>query len=188
MNLYFKNVADMVSLIKVKDKKYKLARVVAGYAWKWASSKNKEAYDIFIDEYRFRWNSAPTDWINSKNAIDEVGCIHTTQGYDLNYAGVIIGPEMVFRDGMIKIIPENYHDAKGKATIRDVSILKIYILNIYKTLMTRGIRGTYLYICDDELRNYFKKFVPIFPRVDSNYNNINTSQLRIAEDRAQYNK
>ncbi|SOE04418.1 Uncharacterized conserved protein [Rathayibacter rathayi NCPPB 2980 = VKM Ac-1601] len=60
---------------------------MAGYAWKWISKKDKDAFDIRIDGVALRWNSTQRDWINSPGAIDEVGSIHTVQGYDLTYAG-----------------------------------------------------------------------------------------------------
>ncbi|MBK8429428.1 MAG: DUF2075 domain-containing protein [Lewinellaceae bacterium] len=53
--------------------------------------QNPNAFDIQIDNIEMKWNSKTTDWVNSDNAINEVGCIHTTQGYDLNYAGIILG-------------------------------------------------------------------------------------------------
>jgi DUF2075 family protein len=88
----------MVELIKLKDKEVGLSRLVAGYAWEWESQNNpdKEVFDIDIDGVKLRWNSTNTDWINSENAITEVGCIHTTQGYDLNYVGVIFGTEITY--------------------------------------------------------------------------------------------
>jgi len=102
------------------------------------------------------------DWINSDGAINEVGCIHTTQGYDLNYSGVIFGNEISFNPETNEIIvkEENYFDKNGKQSIKDPKELKAFILNIYKTIMLRGIKGTYLYVCDPLLKAYFESFVP----------------------------
>ena len=63
--------------------------------------------------------------------------------------------------GTIKIDPSNYYDAKGKQGIKEPEKLKEYILNIYKTMMLRGIKGTYIYVCDPALRAYFKNFVKV---------------------------
>ena len=145
-----------------KDQEYGLCRMIAGYAWEWKSQKNPDQYDIVIGESKLKWNSEPKDWINSQNAIKEVGCIHTTQGYDINYAGVILGNEIVYRDNKIQIVKEKYYDKNGKKTVTDENELKKYIINIYKTILTRGIRGTYIYICDEELRNYFKRYIKTF--------------------------
>ncbi len=160
----FTNINEMVSEIKNKNDVYGLSRVIAGYSWPW-NTKNKsldeildkDLFDIEIQGYHYVWNSTLNDWVNSTNSINEVGCIHTIQGYDLNYAGVIIGNEIVYNKNkkQIEIIPENYFDKKGKAGIENIADLKEYIINIYKVLLTRGIRGTYIYICDDNLREHF---------------------------------
>jgi len=67
---------------------------VAGFAWPWASKNDPDAHDIEIDGLQLTWNRTATDWINSETSRDEVGSIHTVQGYDLNYAGVIIGSDL----------------------------------------------------------------------------------------------
>jgi SOS-response transcriptional repressor LexA len=114
-----------------------------------------------IGDVELKWNSKNIDWVNSANAMNEVGCIHTTQGYDLNYVGVIIGPELDY-DPVLKtliVYPERYKDKAGKNTIKDVQILKDYILNIYKTIILRGIRGSYIYACNPHLREYLSQFM-----------------------------
>ncbi len=160
----FDRIEEMVNSIKNKNHENGLSRLVAGYAWEW-KSKNKDVFDIEIENSKFKWNKTDTDWINSVEkgfAGNEVGCIHTTQGYDLNYTGVIFGHEIYFdKDkGEIKIDPKKYYDKNGKNTIKDPDELKRYIINIYKTLMLRGINGTYVYVCDEGLREYFRKYIP----------------------------
>lgn len=59
--------------------------MTAGFAWKWETKKHKDAFDIVIEGVPKRWNSSQKDWVNPPNAVNEVGCIHTAQGYDLNY-------------------------------------------------------------------------------------------------------
>lgn len=154
----FESLQPLLDKLAAKEEEHGLSRLVAGFAWEW-KSKNTAAIDIEIEGIQLRWNSNNIDWINSENALNEVGCIHTTQGYDLNYTGIIFGKEISYdpHQDEIVIIPEHYHDTKGKSGIKDPSILKAYIINIYKTLMYRGIKGTYVYVCDDNLRAYFKK-------------------------------
>jgi len=157
----FNDVNQMISKIKQKDEEHKLARVVAGYAWPWHTkpkSKSKQKYDIEIDGVKLIWNSTPQDWVNSPNAINEVGCIHTVQGYDLNYVGVIIGPELSFNEttGKFEVDREKYFDINGRNGVSDPEELEKYILNIYKTLLTRGIKGTYIYAVDPSIRKYLK--------------------------------
>lgn len=158
----FEDIREMEQQVKIKELDHKLCRMVAGYAWAWKSKKDKNAYDIEIQGHWYRWNSTNQDWVNSNKALDEIGCIHTIQGYDLNYVGVIVGPEIGYQNGEIEIYEEKYYDKYGKQTINSIEILRAYILNIYKTLLTRGIKGTYVYICDDALRSYFKQFIPVY--------------------------
>ena len=154
----YEDIHGMVNDIKKKDSEIKLCRMVAGYAWEWKSKKNSNIHDIEIDGLKLFWNSTNQDWVNSKNAINEVGCIHTVQGYDLNYVGVIIGPELSYDEENNKLVinSENYMDTNGWRGITDPKELERYIINIYKTLLTRGIKGTYLYIVDKKLAKYFK--------------------------------
>lgn len=159
----YESLPDMISAIKKCEMQYGLSRLVAGFAWPWASKKDKSAYDIYIGDIKLRWNTTNKDWINKKGAEDEVGCIHTTQGYDLNYTGIIFGPEISYdpiKKEMV-IIKENYFDKNGKQSIKDPEELKSYIINIYKTMLLRGIRGTYLYACDPNLRQYLSQHVSL---------------------------
>lgn len=157
----FDDLNDMVSTIKNRDQTFGLSRMVAGFAWDWVSKNNKDLYDINIGETKLRWNSVDKDWVNSLNAINEVGCIHTTQGYDLNYTGIIIGPELDydFDTRSFIVYKDRYKDKNGKNSIKDNEVLKEYVINIYKTIMLRGILGTYLYVCNPNLRKYLSQFI-----------------------------
>ena len=176
--LLFEDVEDMVSAIKDKNNKMGLCRNMAGYAWPWKTHKmtlskiQKEGlYDIKIENkyevnnaHKYIWNTTQKDWINSENSINEIGCIHTTQGYDLNYAGVIIGWEIDYDpiNNIITVSKDMYQDSKGKEKV-DGKILHNYIKNIYTTLLERGMYGTYIYVCNESLRDYFKRFFTFVP-------------------------
>ncbi len=164
----FRHLPDLHAAIHEKEREHGLARMVAGYAWPWLSKTEKEAIDITLDGMELRWNGTNIDWVNSPNSVNEVGCIHTTQGYDLNYTGIIFGPEIGYDPILDEIVVyrEHYHDKNGKNTIKDPKRLKNYILNIYRTLMLRGIRGTYVYVCNDALRDYFARYIPLADEVD----------------------
>jgi len=155
----FENLDEMVKAIKEKEKEFGLARLISGYAWEWQSKDNPDKYDIEVGNVKLRWNSTNQNWVNSKNAINEVGCIHTVQGYDLNFAGVIIGPELSYNPytKQFEIHAEHYKDRNGRQGVEDLEELKRYIINIYKTLLTRAIKGTYVYIFDENLRNLFEQ-------------------------------
>jgi len=162
--LLFDDMSSLLGEIKRKNQKYGLARLVAGYAWPWRSKNDASLYDIEIDGVRLRWNSTNTDWINTPGSEDEVGCIHTTQGYDLNYTGVIFGKEIRYDKELDQIVIDegSYFDRNGKQSVRSLDQLKQYILNIYRTIMLRGIRGTYVYACDDGLRDYLRQHIPVY--------------------------
>jgi len=160
----FEDVSEMVTEIREREAHYGLSRLIAGFAWEWISNKDKSLYDIQIGSTHLKWNSVAVDWVNSPNSVNEVGCIHTTQGYDLNYAGIIIGPELDydFTTNEFVVYKERYKDKNGKNSINDLKTLKSYIINIYKTILMRGIRGTYIYVCNENLRRYFQQFIPTF--------------------------
>jgi DUF2075 family protein/SOS-response transcriptional repressor LexA len=157
----FSSFRDFHKEIIVKEKELGLSRLIAGYSWPWISKTDKSLYDIEIEGTRLQWNNVHIDWINSADPKVEVGCIHTTQGYDLNYAGIIFGKEITYNRQLnrIEIIRENYHDRNGSVGIDDDERLKEYIVNIYKTIMYRGIKGTLVYACNQELRDYLASFI-----------------------------
>lgn len=161
---FFDSPGAMRAEIEAREAESGLARMIAGYGYDWVSEKDPEAYDIVIgDDFRMRWNDkkhVAKDWINSPNAINEVGSIHTTQGYDLNYAGVIIGPELRWDAAARRVVVDrdSYYDVKGKQSSQKYGFtttdddLRRLIVNIYTVLMTRGMLGTYMYVHDDGLR------------------------------------
>lgn len=160
----FDDLSQMIDRIKRKDECHGLSRIIAGYAWEWVSNKKPDAYDIIIGENQLKWNSVSVDWINSTDSINEVGCIHTTQGYDLNYTGIIIGPELDydFVSGKFIVDKQKYKDKNGKNSILNEEELLDFIINIYKTILQRGIQGTYVYVCNENLRRLFKQFIQPF--------------------------
>lgn len=164
----FDDVSEMHQEIRLRESEVQLARLVAGFAWPWKTKSDPNAFDIEISGYRLRWNQAQTDWINSATSVNEVGSIHTVQGYDLNYAGVIIGPDLRFdlETQSVVIDRASYFDKKGKENnpklglvYTDSDLLR-YIVNIYAVLMTRGMHGTYVYVHDKALREYLRQFFP----------------------------
>lgn len=164
---FFDDLGDLYSELKKREAEVGLARLVAGYAWPWASKNAENAVDIEIDGLGFKWNTTTKDWVNSLNAFSEVGSIHTVQGYDLNYAGVIIGPDLKFdpESQSVYVDRENYFDSKGKENnprlgreYSDEDLLT-FIVNIYSVLMTRGILGTYVYVCDPNLRKLLSNYL-----------------------------
>ncbi|CAQ02854.1 DNA/RNA helicase domain-containing protein [Clavibacter sepedonicus] len=164
----FDDVGDMHAAIRDRDREHGLARMVAGFAWEWVSRKDPHAFDIEIGAYRARWNSTQRDWIASANALEEVGSIHTVQGYDLNYAGVIIGPDLRYdpEAGRLFMDRDSYFDKKGQENNPTLGItfsdddLRLLISNVYAVLMTRGIRGTFVHVIDPALCEHMQRLLP----------------------------
>ena len=155
LNLY-EDFDEFVETHYKNEQEFGLSRMIAGYSWKWNSKRDESNYDILLGSHKLRWNSPSSkNWVYSDNAANEVGCIHTVQGYDLNFTNLIIGNDITynFSSETVEINKENYEDPNGKT--KDLTELKRYIINIYKTLMTRGIKGTNIFIVDDNFRNYF---------------------------------
>lgn len=146
------------------------ARLVAGYCWDWASKKDKSAFDIVISEYDFKaqWNLTEDGslWMIAEHSVEQIGCIHTCQGLELDYIGVIIGDDFVIRDGIaitdagkrstndrsIRGFKTMFKKDPNKACQLSTEIIK----NTYRTLMTRGQKGCYIFCTDPETREYFK--------------------------------
>lgn len=151
----FTNFKEMHEALTRREEEYGLSRMVAGYAWPWISKGDKSdsaPYDFELDGVTMRWNRTVESWVHSPTAFQEVGSIHTIQGYDLNYAGVIIGADVELDEsGKYRVNKNNYHDKRGKANNKVANEkttperLRRYVANIYKVLLTRGIRGTYIY-------------------------------------------
>ena len=151
--------------VRARNTEEGLARVVAGYAWPWRSKKDKSRADIVFGDIEPQWNSRVVDWVDSPKSIDEIGSIHTIQGYDLNYAGVIIGRDLQYDEvaGELRFDRSNYLDKKGLQNnpgqrLTEQELLD-FVLNIYAVLLTRGIRGTYLYVVDDALRAHLRRYL-----------------------------
>lgn len=161
------------------------ARLVAGYCWDWISKTDTKLNDIIIPtherEFSMKWNLAADSnlWIVKPDSVVEVGCIHTCQGLETDYIGVIIGPDFVVRDGVA--LTDATKRARTDASIkgfkalfkRDSSAAKkkaeTIIKNTYRTLMTRGIKGCYIFCTDQETNEWFKGLVgrPIQEYIDS---------------------
>lgn len=159
----FRHINDFIKQMEEKESEHKLCRTISGYSWEWQSKSEPSKPDLVIDRIEFFWNRVDEDWINSTTSITEMGCIHTTQGYDLNYAGIIFGSDIRYNKeaGRIETIASNYYDRNGKAGLSPED-LHDYIIKIYKTIMYRGIKGTFIYCYDEDLRDYFSQYIPIY--------------------------
>jgi DUF2075 family protein len=146
------------------------ARLVAGYCWKWNSKTDASAYDIEYpaEGFQMQWNLASDSslWIMKDDSINQVGCIHTCQGLEIDYVGVIIGPDLLIRDGKVVTDPSKrassdksvfgWKKRMKEAPEQATAELDLIIKNTYRTLMTRGMKGCYIFSEDEETRNWFR--------------------------------
>lgn len=152
------------------------ARTVAGYCWDWITKKRDPGgYDIVFQEHGFRkrWNLEKDGslWIHVPGSVNEIGCIHTCQGLEVDYIGVIIGPDLIVRNGEVIIQPDKRsrmdQSIKGykKALKADPDSAQaraeLIIKNTYRTLMSRGQKGCYLYCTDTETAEYFRRTIGV---------------------------
>ncbi len=163
----FDNIRDFTEAMEKREAEFGLARMVSGFAWEWKSKNDKNLYDFEIDGVKFRWNTTQNNWIGSKNAPKEVGCIYTVQGDDLNYVGIIIGNDLIYRDGKLIFNRDACADtgamkrsqrqvANGEQITEDDMLEQV--LRTYRILMNRAVKGVYIYACDEGLMNYLKNY------------------------------
>ena len=156
----FDSIEEMHNEIKKKNEEMGLSRMVSGYYVKWISKTNEKLFDFENEGYKIKWNTKYENWLNSPEAINEIGCIHTIQGHDLNYVGVIIGDDLKYNpyEKKLYVDKKNFYDDKAKpikGSQNEKEYLLRYVKNSYYVLLTRGIKGLYLYIKDSELKKYF---------------------------------
>lgn len=169
---------EMFEAIRTKDEELReklsvdngKCRVVAGYTYEWKSNPEKRdgIFDVIIPKKGFKkkWNLRygsglnAYSWVDDPLSIEEIGCIHTCQGVDLNYCGVIIGKDMYYKDGKICFKKDEHPDTdqSGVRIVSDERATQL-IKNIYYVLLTRGILGTYVYCEDEALNDYLKSLI-----------------------------
>ena len=174
----FDSPTEMFNEIKRKNESNNKSRVVAGYCWDWKSKQDRMAYDIEIPQFFFRkqWNfNSNEPWLIGEKSIDQIGCIHTCQGLELDYVGVIVGPDLSYRNNRVvtdgtKRSP-NDQSLKGfKTKLKEnpkeaLQQAEAIIKNTYRTLMTRGMKGCYVYFCDQALAEHFRELMVEKPAV-----------------------
>ena len=179
----YRNVDNMVQKIRELDYAFieadndnNLCKVVAGYSWDWATKPAENnvpddlntyneivesgAYDIEMQGYHYIWNLTTEKWIPRHDSHYTIGCIHTTQGFDLNYVGVIFGKEIDYNPetNEIEIDLTKFKDTKVKSGC-DEATVKEYIINTYTTILARGVRGCYVCAYNHNMQEYLERFI-----------------------------
>lgn len=174
----FDSPTEMFEAVKHKNETNNKSRVVAGYCWDWKSKQNHRAYDIEIPQFFFRkqWNfNGNEPWLIGEHSIDQIGCIHTCQGLELDYVGVIIGPDMVYKNN--RVVTDGFKRSPNDQSLKGFKAMMArkpkealqaadgIIKNTYRTLMTRGMKGCYVYCCDPALAKHFCELMAEKPEV-----------------------
>lgn len=175
----FENPFELEEALKEKasDAEHKLSRLIATYDWEYSSNSSPVArlskyWEVMIDKWHKPWNreleqeldkkakkaNRSLSWAEQPQTLEEVGSTFTIQGFDLNYAGVILGPSVKYRNGEIIFDPTASYNAKAirNRTLSDGSkqqFGEMLIQHEVRVLMTRGVEGLYIYACDKELRD-----------------------------------
>lgn len=190
--------ARIIDCNKIQNK----SRILAGYCWDWISKRDPEGdnYDIQFPEYDFKmkWNFEKTIWAINKDSVEQAGCIHTSQGLEFDYVGVIIGKDLRYENG--KVITDFTARASTDKSLSGIkkmysedkeSALKLadeIIKNTYRTLLTRGQNGCFIYCEDKALANYLRQSLEQANNIvysigedDEGY-----EELKVAEDSEEY--
>ena len=161
---------EMRDLVIERNRVANRSRVLAGYCWEWFKKEqnNSDYHDIKIGDFEMSWNLGSGEpFAVSDTSINEVGCIHTSQGLEFDYVGVIMGDDIRYEndhvvtdfskraktDQSLKGIKKLYSESPDEANKRADEIIK----NTYRTLLTRGMKGCYIYCTDPGMKEYLKK-------------------------------
>lgn len=137
------------------------SRMIAGYCYPWNSKKDKKVMDIHLkDGFEAQWNLDTNTFATDPDSFEQVGCIHSTQGLEFDYVGIIIGKDLIYRNGQVitDYTKRDSKDAsiKGIKTKKNFKLADRIIKNTYKTLLSRGQKGCFIYCEDEALQEYIK--------------------------------
>ncbi len=159
----FDNASDLREALRKKNSVNNKSRMVAGYCYDWNVKHGRGEYDILLPGgFRAKWNLENDDiWAINPESFEEVGCIHTAQGLEFDYVGVLIGKDLRYDTNSGNVITDKSRISKddkssGIRSSNDAQARRL-ILNTYKTLLTRGQKGCYVYCEDQALSEYMKR-------------------------------
>jgi hypothetical protein len=154
------------------------ARIMAGFCWPWSTNvvDGDLIKDVCIGDFAMPWETSDRvpyqqlskkypkwyEWAYKPLGIEQVGCIYTAQGFEFDYAGVIIGEDLKYDKSTRKIVTDKSacKDPVLRRNVKEANMtFDDYVRNIYRVLMSRGMKGCFLYICDENLRNYIKQLL-----------------------------
>lgn len=175
----FDNIHEMYdNLVEQNNRAGQDARLMAGFCWPWSTNvvDGDLVKDVQIGDFAMPWETSDKvpyakltkkypkwfEWAYKPLGIEQVGCIYTAQGFEFSYGGVIIGPDLKYDKATGKVITDKNacKDPVLKRNVKEANMsFDDYVRNIYRVLMSRGMKGCFLYICDENLRNYMKQLL-----------------------------
>ena len=198
----FKIFASPTALYEAIKQKNSLpkttARICAGFCWPWSSTLGPDGdlpKDVHIGDFAMPWETKDTikhvppgyvkwyEWAYKPEGIKQVGCIYTAQGFEFDYIGVIIGPDLYYNSSENRVKTE-LSASKDPVLKRSGKKTDDYIRNIYRVLMSRGMKGCYVYICDKALREYIQQSIDNMKPFE--YPETSSSYATAAEDSPKY--
>ncbi len=162
------SVGELEQRIRARSGSGFSARLAAGFCWPWSDPlpSGELEPDVVIGDWRMPWNAKSDSgalgpdipkshyWASDPHGIDQVGCVYTAQGFEFDYIGVIFGLDLVYRPGVGWVgQPDQSRDPVVKRSSRDA--FTDYVKNTYRVLLTRGLRGCYVYFVDSSTRDFF---------------------------------
>ena len=165
------SVQELEAMVREKHAKGHKARLTAGFCWPWSDpdGEGKLIPDVRIGDWAMPWNAksgvklAPgiprtSLWATDPNGMEQVGCIYTAQGFEFDYVGVIFGKDLRYDPDSGAWVGDKSHShdrmgARSAKTERDFLDL---VKNTYRVLLTRGMKGCYVYFQDEDTRDFFE--------------------------------
>lgn len=161
----FDDPCEMREVLREKNRDANKSRMIAGYCYDWVSKKDRSLFDIELaDRFKAQWNFSDTaTWAIDEDSFDQIGCIHTSQGLEFDYVGVIIGKDLLFIDGQVRTDflarARTDNSLKGIRSSRNYDLADRIIRNTYRTILSRGQKGCFIYCEDKALGEYIKRML-----------------------------
>ena len=158
----FDSASEMREALREKNQISNKARMVAGYCYDWNVRHGRGEWDIELPGgFQAKWNLYGDDiWAINQNSFEQVGCIHTAQGLEFDYVGVLIGKDLAYDPASGRVVTNqaaiSQDDRSSGIRTAPADEARRLILNTYKTLLTRGQKGCFVYCEDEALREYLK--------------------------------
>ncbi|THC42397.1 DUF2075 domain-containing protein [Streptomyces sp. A1499] len=161
---------QMETFIRARGHEGATARITAGFCWPWSNPKEEQLVDdVRIGDWRRPWNVKPEHsvpdaprsdlWSTDSRGIGQIGCVYTAQTFEYDWNGVIIGPDLLFRNGEFMVDRTASRDPAFRGTVDDATVRRC-IRNAYHVLLTRGVVGTVVYAVDPETHNALRRLIP----------------------------